>query len=236
MKPAYASARTQPERDALILAHQGYVRALACMIARTLPDWVEIDDLIQDGQLGLIRAARLFDAARGVAFRTFAYPYIRGAIIDGLRRLFRSMPTLSRQPTPVSDQELASPLDRESFASAADDHDAAVPVQQRLVQRVQRVAVACVLRLAHQIVDHRNHRPDQIAELRELCDRVWRLTAVLPAHQRVLLRLHYVEGRSFADCARLLGRDKSRISRWHRDALERLRTLLSAEGRRAACA
>lgn len=47
---------------------------------------IELDDLIQEGFLGLLDALRRFDASRGVSFSTFAYPRIAGAIDDYLRR------------------------------------------------------------------------------------------------------------------------------------------------------
>jgi RNA polymerase sigma factor (sigma-70 family) len=48
---------------------------------------LELDDLIQEGFLGLLDACRRFDARRRVSFSTFAYPRIAGAIEDYLRRL-----------------------------------------------------------------------------------------------------------------------------------------------------
>ena len=45
----------------------------------------DIDDLIQVGRLGLIRAAQLFDSHRGEAFSAFARPHIRGSILHYLR-------------------------------------------------------------------------------------------------------------------------------------------------------
>lgn len=47
---------------------------------------VELDDLVQEGFLGLVDAVRRFDVNRGVSFSTFAYPRIAGAIDDYLRR------------------------------------------------------------------------------------------------------------------------------------------------------
>ena len=47
---------------------------------------LELDDLVQEGFLGLLDALRRFDANRGVSFSTFAYPRIAGAIDDYLRR------------------------------------------------------------------------------------------------------------------------------------------------------
>ena len=43
------------------------------------------DDLIQIGSLGLIRAIERFDMGKGVAFSSFAIPYIRGEIQHYLR-------------------------------------------------------------------------------------------------------------------------------------------------------
>ncbi|MCC7261777.1 MAG: sigma-70 family RNA polymerase sigma factor [Candidatus Latescibacteria bacterium] len=48
--------------------------------------FLEVDDLIQEGFLGLLDALRRFDQSRGVSFSTFAYPRIAGAIDDYLRR------------------------------------------------------------------------------------------------------------------------------------------------------
>lgn len=44
-----------------------------------------LDDLIQVGLLGLIRAAELFKPAQGTPFEAFARPHIRGAILHHLR-------------------------------------------------------------------------------------------------------------------------------------------------------
>ena len=43
------------------------------------------DDLLQVGCLGLIRAAGLYDGAKGVPFEAFARPHVRGAILHYLR-------------------------------------------------------------------------------------------------------------------------------------------------------
>lgn len=43
------------------------------------------DDLVQEGLLGLLEAARRFDPSRQVAFGTYAYYYIRGRILAVLR-------------------------------------------------------------------------------------------------------------------------------------------------------
>src|SRR5690606_41326662 len=63
-----------------------FVESLARRMASTMPHSIELNDLVQDGVLGLIDAAHRFDEARGIKFETFAERRVRGAIIDALRR------------------------------------------------------------------------------------------------------------------------------------------------------
>lgn len=46
---------------------------------------IEQEELVADGVVGLVRAAKRFDPSRGVAFSTFALMFVRGAILDTIR-------------------------------------------------------------------------------------------------------------------------------------------------------
>lgn len=61
------------------------VRIIALKIHRPLPPNIMLDDLIQDGMIGLIVAFREHDADSRISFRTFACNRIQWAIMDGLR-------------------------------------------------------------------------------------------------------------------------------------------------------
>src|SRR6476646_978533 len=69
-----------------IVAGLPFVEALARRMAASMPNSIDLGDLVQDGVLGLIDAAHRFDEARGIKFETFAERRVRGAIIDALRR------------------------------------------------------------------------------------------------------------------------------------------------------
>ena len=62
-----------------------WVRVIALEILRPLPSNIMLDDLVQDGMIGLIMAFREYDADSGVPFHAFAGSKIRWAIMDGLR-------------------------------------------------------------------------------------------------------------------------------------------------------
>ena len=61
------------------------VRKIAAEMIRPLPPSVMLDDLIQDGSIGLIIAFREHDVATGVPFHLYAANRIRWSIKDGLR-------------------------------------------------------------------------------------------------------------------------------------------------------
>ena len=63
-----------------------FVEALARRVAATMPHSIDLGDLVQDGVLGLIDAARRFEESRGIKFETFAERRVRGAMIDALRK------------------------------------------------------------------------------------------------------------------------------------------------------
>jgi len=66
----------------LIKRNEGLVRSIA---ARFTGRGVDMEDLVQLGMIGMIRAARSFDDERGCAFSTYAVPLIMGEIRRFLR-------------------------------------------------------------------------------------------------------------------------------------------------------
>src|SRR5918995_5912576 len=80
MRPANAKA------DRRVVAALPFVEQLARRVAATMPQSIDIGDLVQDGVIGLIDAANRFDEGRGIKFETFAERRIRGAMIDALRK------------------------------------------------------------------------------------------------------------------------------------------------------
>lgn len=58
---------------------------LAFQKKKSLPRFIDIEDLRSAAYLGLVEAANRFNPDMGVCFSTFAYPRINGAIIDYLR-------------------------------------------------------------------------------------------------------------------------------------------------------
>ena len=71
-----------PSQNRRIVAGLPFVEALARRMAASMPNSIDVGDLVQDGVIGLIDAAHRFDEARGIKFETFAERRVRGAMID----------------------------------------------------------------------------------------------------------------------------------------------------------
>lgn len=71
------------DMEELVRQHGGLVKTVALRFSRACGE--EIDDLIQIGYIGLIKAAERFDESRGLAFSTYAVPVIAGEIRTHLR-------------------------------------------------------------------------------------------------------------------------------------------------------
>lgn len=87
-----ASERTTAS---LVQAHWGLVQGLAGRLSRTNHRLGHADDLVddlaQEGMIGLTKAVAGFDWRRGNRFSTYAYPMIRWAMIGALASQFRNV-------------------------------------------------------------------------------------------------------------------------------------------------
>ena len=72
-------------REEFMLRYLPLVRRIALGLRPVAPE-AEVDELISVGTIGLIEAIDRYDPGRGVPLASFAYPRIKGAIIDEGRR------------------------------------------------------------------------------------------------------------------------------------------------------
>lgn len=125
-------------REGLIETHLPLVRAVA---RRYAGRGAELDDLVQAGSVGLVKASRRFDPTRGVTFAAFAAPTIEGEIRHHLRdrvaavRIPRDLQALAARIA-RREPELAGSLGR---APSAAELAAALEVSVEQVQRARQL-------------------------------------------------------------------------------------------------
>ena len=77
-------------RDILLEKNLGFIRKIALEQYRNMgldenDIGIDLDDLMQEGSIGLLNAIPLFDAGRGMKFLTYPAPAIRNAMTDCIR-------------------------------------------------------------------------------------------------------------------------------------------------------
>ena len=85
-----AQAGDTAARDLLLENNLGFIRKIALEQYRSMgldenDIGMDLDDLVQEGSIGLLNAIPLFDAGRGMKFLTYAAPAIRNAMTDCIR-------------------------------------------------------------------------------------------------------------------------------------------------------
>jgi RNA polymerase sigma-B factor len=234
----FAATRDPATRDALIEAHLG----LAEYLARRFTNRGEpLDDLIQVGSLGLVKAVERFDPGRGLEFTTFATPTILGE----LKRHFRDKGWAVRVPRRVQElhlrvsrviDELSLELGRS--ATIAEIAVRAGTTHDEVIEAIDAgTAYRSTSIDAGQDEDGTTGLVSILGETDPELDGAERraalepLLASLPARERAMLYLRFYEGLTQSEIAQRLGISQMHVSRLLTRSLAQLRrTSLEAGG------
>jgi RNA polymerase sigma factor for flagellar operon FliA len=227
------------ETQAHLVDHLPFVEALARRVAASMPNSVELSDLVQDGMVGLIDAVRRFDASRGIRFETFAERRVRGAMIDALRRAAwpRGVRRLRRQLDEARDR-LRREHDREP--TLADIAERLGTTEERLGRAVVRIrtiestSAACAgesddYLLPAICLPPETPPPDAEFETAERCRLLRQAIAQLPPRERLLIGLYYYREATMKEIGAEIGVNESRVSQLHARAVARLRQMLASQ-------
>ncbi len=236
------SACSRQEQEQLVLEHMAEVKQIARNILRRLPNFVQLDDLVQAGSIGLIDAARRFGPAHKMPFRQYARIRISGAIFDSLRemdwasRYFRTRQQKLDHATRSMESKLGRKPDSEELAEFMGMdlntfYEFAQAVQDRQEVEFEPQEDSDRISVQESVADDPEKRPDAICHQRESCVRLRKFIGQLPADEANVLTLYYFQERTMAQIARSIGKTESRVSQIHSKAIERLRERLGPGAR-----
>lgn len=238
----YHRHRDQAAREQAIVAAMPYVRRLA---QRFSGRGVPLEDLVQIGMLGAIKAVDRFDVERGFAFSTYLTPLVLGEIKRyfrdrgwavhvgrSLQELVVRLPKtaerlgreLGRTPTVA---ELAAALDSEPelVVEALDAAHAFTAVSLNSTAVGEGDGEELVELLG--ATDPGYERGELRAELKQAI-------AQLDAREQHVILLRFASGQTQSQVATQIGCSQMHISRIERQALAKLRAAIEAPAKLAA--
>ncbi|HEY1601374.1 MAG TPA: FliA/WhiG family RNA polymerase sigma factor [Pirellulales bacterium] len=240
---AYAASRGVDLRNRLIECYLPLVKVIATRIWARLPDSVELDDLVQEGVLGLVQAVEKFDLDRANCFGTYATTRIRGAVLDYLRS------------TDWAPRKLRSNIHKlERAAEKLEQQHGRRPTQDELAQQL-KIGVKKLEKLLLQtaggrvvsisdkpqsetgrgreatdgeaVADHRSGDPSLSIQS---ADTIRALLHGLSVRDRQIITEHYTRWRSIREIGKSLGLSESRTFEVHREILARIKERIASSG------
>src|SRR5213592_1249684 len=232
--------RAQPvaaSQNRRIVAGLPFVEALARRMAASMPNSIDIGDLVQDGVLGLIDAAHRFDEGRGIKFETFAERRVRGAMIDALRRdAWPRGVRRQRRELEAAREALRRELGHEpSLADLAARVGSDERRLGRTIVRINTIESTSPLAagehldessLPPALVPSEPDAPDAAYEKMETRERVRAAIRSLPWREQKVIGLYYYGEVTMKQIGAEIGVNESRVSQLHARAIRRLRDAL----------
>jgi len=180
---------------------------------------IPVEDLISEGNIGLIEAAKRFDATRGVRFIHYAAWWVRKYMVAALQR----QRTQSSAPTSQA---------RGRRRELTDSGSRKRPQRQRILSLEEFVHGGSERDWLEKIADEGGVDPEQLVLEAQLREALRSILDKVPAQERMILESHYgLDGkppRTLQQIGEVLGCTRERVRQHEMRALRRARRLLAA--------
>ena len=218
--------------DELVMRYAPLVKRIAYPLKARLPATVLVDDLLQAGMIGLLEAAKKYDANQGASFETYAGIRIRGAMLDELRRNDWAPKSVHRKVRDIT-AAIREIENREGRDARDEEVVAALGIsKQEYFKTLQDISTHRVLSwdeigvdedsIGQSIMDTRPGIQDQL-EKQHFRERLSEAIATLPEREKMTVALYYESELNLREIGGVLNVSESRVSQLLSQAHIRLR-------------
>lgn len=232
------TAAGQPDREQLVQRFVPLVKRVAHHLMARLPANVQLDDLVQNGMLGLLDAIERYREGFGAQFETYATQRIRGAMLDGLRdndwlprgvrRELRRIEAAIAQLEHVhgrapSEGELAAALGM----SLADYQKTLQDARGHQLVYLEDISGEDGSDFLERHLSDLDADPAGILEDRDLRATLVAAIGALPEREKLMMALYYEQDLNLREIGEVMGVTESRVCQLHTQAIARLRSQIA---------
>ncbi|KJS87494.1 MAG: hypothetical protein JM58_03915 [Peptococcaceae bacterium BICA1-8] len=224
-------------RERLILSYAPLIKYCAQRIYYGLPGSVDFDDLLSYGSFGLIDAINKYDPKQNNSFEGYAVLRVRGAIIDGLRKMDWAPQSLRRKAKEI---EKAYFLLEQKLGRSASDYEVAELMgisKADLEKQLQIVGNLSIISLEQPIdqgegdfftlsdflPDNASPDPIESIEKDEIKMHLEKALLDLNEKEKLVITLFYYEELTVKEISRILELTEGRISQIHKKAISKMK-------------
>lgn len=237
----YSQIENARQQDDLVERYAPLVKRLAHHLMGRLPPSVQLDDLLQAGMMGLLDAARQYDATQGATFETYATIRIRGSMLDELRRYDWAPKSVHRKARDLA--EAIQAVEQREGRDARDEEIVAElgVSQEEYHQLLRETSSARVFSLEDLSADGditeampaQTPTPQEGVEDEAFREGLADAIRNLPERERLVMAMYYDHELNLREIGEVQGVTESRVSQILSQAHKRLRARLTDWGAKA---
>ena len=215
------------------------VKYIASRVIIGKTKYIEYEDLVSYGMVGLMDALNKFDKEKGMKFSTYASIRIKGSMIDEIRRnspiskgamdklnryndvIENLQKTLMREPTNIEiAQRLNMSLGEVSEIERYINYISIVSLENIIFSDDDDISIMSV------IADKNSPSPEKLLEEKEEIALLKQGLDLLNEKDKTVLSLYYYEGLTLKQIGKVLEVSESRVCQLHSRAIRNLRVIM----------
>lgn len=234
-----AVANTSNVKEEIVKKYIPLVKYIASRVIIGKSKYIEYEDLVSYGMIGLMDALNKFDESKGMKFSTYASIRIKGSMIDEIRKTSPiskgAMDKLNRYNEAIEElqKRLMREPSNEEIAKALNMSLEDVGEVENYINYISVISLEDIIfsedddmPLMGTIEDEKSPSPEKTLEEKEELEYLAKAIEALNEKDRIVLSLYYYEGFTLKEIGKVLEVSESRVCQLHSRAIVHLRSAM----------